>query len=114
MSETVIRPHYQAKVQQAVDWLAEEMGDTPYYLHKPEGTFFLWLWFKGLPITSQELYERLKARGVLIVPGHYFFPGLNEAWDHRNECIRVNVAQDEQTVRAGLHIIADEVRGLLA
>jgi valine--pyruvate aminotransferase len=114
LSREVIRPHYQAKVENAVAWLAQTMGDVPYYVHKPEGTFFLWLWFKGLPISSQELYERLKERGVLVVPGHYFFPGLSEPWDHQHECIRVNVAMDERDVRKGLREIADVVRPLLA
>jgi len=39
----------------------------PYHVHKPEGAFFLWLWFEGLPVSSQELYERLKKRGVAII-----------------------------------------------
>jgi valine--pyruvate aminotransferase len=59
---------------------------------------------------SAELYERLKNRGVLIVPGHYFFPGLEEKWPHRRECIRVNYSQDEETVRQGIRILAEEVR----
>lgn len=113
LSREVVRPYYQAKVEQALGWLREAMAGVPYFVHQPEGTFFLWLWFKGLPITSQTLYERLKARGVLIVPGHYFFPGLRDDWAHRNECIRVNIAGDEATVRAGLEMIAAEVRGLL-
>jgi len=44
------------------------------------------------------------------VPGHYFFPGLAEGWRHKNECIRVNYAQDEQIVTAGVKIIAEEVK----
>lgn len=114
LSETVIRPHYQARIAQAVDWLQLEMGDVPYHVHKPEGTFFLWLWFKGLPRGCQALYERLKDRGVIVVPGHHFFPGLSGPWDHQHECIRVSVAGEERVVREGLHIIADEVRTLLS
>lgn len=110
LSETVIRPHYQVKAEQAVQWLREALGDVEAYIHKPEGAFFLWLWFKDLPITSQELYERLRARGVLIVPGHYFFPGLQEPWAQQTECIRMSYAQPEKTVREGIQIIADEVR----
>ena len=49
---------------------------------KPEGAIFLWLWFKDLPITTEQLYQRLKARGVLMVPGHNFFPGLDKPWPH--------------------------------
>jgi valine--pyruvate aminotransferase len=81
----------------------------PYRIHKPEGAIFLWLWFDGLPISSQELYERLKRRGVLVVPGHNFFPGMDKAWRHQQECIRVSYAQDGGTVRKGIALIAEEV-----
>jgi valine--pyruvate aminotransferase len=63
-----------------------------------------------LPITSQALYERLKNNGVIVVPGEYFFPGIPNTWRHKYECIRMNYALDEDLVRAGLDIIADEVR----
>ena len=62
-----------------------------------------------MKITSRELYERLKARKVLIVPGEYFFFGLREDWAHAHECIRMNFAQPEATVREGLRLIAEEV-----
>jgi valine--pyruvate aminotransferase len=71
---------------------------------------FLWLWFPDLPITSLALYERLKARGVLVVSGHYFFPGLPEDdWRHSHECLRVTYSQDDKQVALGLRIIAEEV-----
>ncbi len=110
LSRQVIRPFYQHKLDQAMTWLRKEMGSLDYYAHKPEGTFFLWLWFRGMPITCQELYERLKERGVIIVPGHYFFPGLHEEWRHKHECIRVNYSGEEAVVREGLKIIAEEVK----
>ena len=90
--------------------LLEELNGIDFHIHKPEGAFFLWLWFPELPITNEELYQQLKKRGVLVVPGHYFFPGLAEDWRHKNECIRVNYAPDEQIVTAGVKIIADEVK----
>ncbi|MBG7609193.1 MAG: valine--pyruvate aminotransferase, partial [Verrucomicrobia bacterium] len=56
------------------------------------------------------LYERLKKREVLVIPGHHFFFGCEETdWPHRNECIRVSFAMKETTVRDGLTIIAEEV-----
>jgi valine--pyruvate aminotransferase len=64
---------------------------------------------EGLPISSQVLYERLKKRGVLIVPGHNFFMGMDDAWPHKHECIRVSYAQDAGTVQRGVEIIAEEV-----
>jgi valine--pyruvate aminotransferase len=110
LSRNVIRPFYERKSQQALAWIREEMAGLDYRLHKPEGTFFFWLWFPGLPIASGELYQRLKARGVLVVPGNYFFPGLREEWRHRQECIRVNYSQDDEAVRRGIAIIAEEAR----
>lgn len=110
LSTEVIRPYYQQKSQQAIAWLREELAGTPFYIHKSEGAIFLWLWFPNLPITCQELYERLKAWGVVIVPGHYFFPGVTEEWQHRYECFRLNYAGDATKVHAGIKIIGQEVR----
>ncbi len=106
----IIRPFYQTKAQQALEQIHECFKGVDYYIHRPEGAFFVWMWFPRLPITNQQLYERLKQRGVVIVPGHYFFPGLSDPWPHVHECIRVNYAQDEKVVSAGIKIIADEVK----
>ncbi|HCE46367.1 MAG TPA: valine--pyruvate transaminase [Lentisphaeria bacterium] len=110
ISRDIIRPFYQAKAETAVSHIQREFKDCGCCIHKPEGALFLWLWFKGLPISSMELYERLKKRGVLIVPGNYFFPGMDGSWKHRNECIRLTYAQDDGVVRKGISIMADEVR----
>ncbi len=110
ISREIIRPYYQRKAEQALAWIHETMEDLPVYVHAAEGAIFLWLWFRDLPITSQELYERLKERRVIVVPGHYFFPGLHEPWRHKQECIRMTYSQDEETVREGIRIIADVVR----
>jgi len=114
MSREIVQPFYQRKAMQTLDWIREEMGDLPYKIHKPEGAIFLWLWFQDLPCTTAQLYERLKARKTLIIPGHHFFPGLDEDWQHKHECIRLTYAQDEHVVRAGIKVIADEVRKLYA
>ncbi|MBN2133493.1 MAG: valine--pyruvate transaminase [Sedimentisphaerales bacterium] len=110
LSRDVIRPFYQAKAEHALAQVRECFRDVPCHVHKPEGAFFIWLWFPGLPITNRQLYERVKERNVLVVTGHYFFPGLTEPWRHTDECIRVSYAQDDRTVAAGLRIIAEEVR----
>jgi valine--pyruvate aminotransferase len=109
LSRQLIKPFYEQAATQAVKWFKESFGDVPYRIHKPEGAMFLWLWFDGIPISSQELYERLKRRGVLVVPGHNFFPGMDQAWRHQQECIRVSYAQDGDTVRKGIALIAEEV-----
>jgi len=110
LSRNVITPYYQQKAKGTLEQVYKELDGVDFHVHKPEGAFFLWLWFPNLPITTGELYQRLKARGVLIVPGHYFFPGLKENWQHKNECIRVNYSQDEEIVTSGIKIIADEVK----
>ncbi|MCJ8352047.1 valine--pyruvate transaminase [Moritella sp.] len=110
LSEDVIKPYYYAKAQQAVTWLQDSITDERFRIHKPEGAIFLWLWFKDLPISSQELYERLKTRGVLIVSGHHFFPGLDDEWRHTDECIRMNYSQPDDAVQRGIKIIAEEVQ----
>ena len=110
LSRNIITPYYQQKARAALELVYKELDGTDFHVHKPEGAFFLWLWFPNLPITNSELYQRLKARGVLIVPGHYFFPGIKEKWQHKNECIRVNYSQNAKTVADGIKIIADEVK----
>lgn len=108
LSEQHIRPFYEAKAQQAVQWLQEAIPHPKLRIHKPEGALFLWLWFEGLPIHSQELYQRLKQRGLIVVPGHYFFPGITDAtWQHQYECLRLNYAQDADKVQRGIAILAE-------
>jgi valine--pyruvate aminotransferase len=109
LSRQLVGPFYRQRAEQAVNWFRAALGDLPYRIHRPEGAIFLWLWFDGLPISSQELYQRLKARGVLVVPGHNFFPGMDADWRHQQECIRVSYAQDGNTVEQGIQIIAQEV-----
>jgi len=109
LSQQQIAPFYRQRADQTVQWFRQALGDLPYRIHRPEGAIFLWLWFESLPISSQLLYERLKARGVLVVPGHNFFPGITDDWRHQQECIRVSYAQDGAVVKAGIAIIAEEV-----
>lgn len=110
VSRDIIRPYYQRRAEQAVAQLQRELQGVDFHIHKPEGALFLWLWLDSLPITSQALYERLKKRGVLVVPGHYFFPGLRGHWRHKQECVRITYSQDESVVRKGLAIMAEEVK----
>jgi len=107
-----IRPFYQKKVRHALDLIDTQMADIPVRVHRAEGALFLWLWFEDLPITAQELYQQLVERGVYIIPGQHFYPGLDEDWVHRDECIRLNYAAPDSDVEQGISIIADTVRAL--
>ena len=111
VSKEVVKPFYEEKAKRAVAQLRHEIGDhIPMRIHKPEGALFLWLWFEGLPISSEELYQRLKKKGVLVVSGHYFFPGMEkENWKHKGECIRLTYAQDEEVVTSGIRLITEEI-----
>jgi len=106
----ILRPFYEEKSRAAAGWAAEAFKacGVDWAMHASEGAFFHWLWLRGMKIPTRELYERLKARKVLIVPGEYFFFGLDEDWPHSRECLRLNFAQPEATVREGLRIIAEE------
>jgi valine--pyruvate aminotransferase len=117
LSREVIKPFYERRAKLALEIVAKEFGeDFPYRVHATEGAFFLWMWFPELPITSRELYERLKRKNMLLVPGEYFFFGLpaNLDWPHRHQCVRVTFSQSEATVADGLRIMAKELRQLHA
>jgi valine--pyruvate aminotransferase len=115
LGREVIRPFYRERSDAAKAILSTALGDrAPWALHAQEGAFFLWLWLKDLPIPAAELYRRLKARKVLVIPGHYFSFGLEEPWRHPHECLRLTYSQKPEVVREGLEIIADEVAGLYA
>jgi valine--pyruvate aminotransferase len=112
LSDEVIQPFYRIKSDQARSLVEEHFDPSlPWRIHKREGALFLWLWFEDLPITSLELYERLKARDVLVVPGNYFFYGLeDEHWPHRNECLRISFTMSGEVVGEGFRIIGEEVK----
>ncbi len=109
-SRDFITPFYREKAEFAANLLKRELEGLPFRIHVPEGAFFLWLWLPGLPITSNELYERLKRNDVFVISGHHFFPGLETDWAHRNECLRISFAQRRDVVVEGLRAIAAEVK----
>ncbi len=112
LSSNVIRPWYQQRATHTIAHLNHELKGLPYAVHSAEGAMFLWLWFRDLPISAQELYERLKQKGVLVIPGHHFFIGLNEQWRHKHECIRITYSQNEENVKHGLSVLGEEIRSI--
>jgi valine--pyruvate aminotransferase len=113
LSEHLIRPFYHNKVKAATQQLEAGLKGLPCRIHEPEGALFLWLWCQDLPISSKELYERLKSKNVLVIPGENFFPGLEDPnWEHQQQCIRISYAQDDATVKAGLDIIIETLKAL--
>jgi valine--pyruvate aminotransferase len=114
LSQLQIKPYYQAKVLHAVELIHKELDGLDYYIHNPEGAIFLWLWLPDLPITADELYERLKEKGVLVISGSHFFPGLEEEWEHKQQCIRITYSMDEKVVEQGIKIIAEELKTIFS
>ncbi|MGM8898235.1 MULTISPECIES: valine--pyruvate transaminase [unclassified Psychrobacter] len=113
LSDNEVKPFYQQQAKLAVKLLKEALGDYPLVIHKPEGAIFFWLWFKDLPISTLDLYERLKEKGTLIVPSEYFFPGVDvNDYQHAHECIRMSIAADEDTLEKGIAVIGEVVREL--
>ncbi|WP_373649189.1 valine--pyruvate transaminase [Schlesneria sp. DSM 10557] len=103
-------PFYSEKSRLAQGWIREFFEGTgvDWALHTSEGAFFHWLWLRNLNCSTKGLYSRLKARNVLVVPGEYFYFGLEDDWAQREQCLRLNFSQPAEVVRKGIRIIADE------
>lgn len=104
-----IQPYYSERRELAARAVEAGRGELPVWIHKPEGAFFLWLWCENLPIDSYELYQRLKQRGVIVLPGNDFFIGSGDDWPHSRECLRISYAGDKQTIEAGIALIMEEL-----
>jgi len=109
-----LRPFYERRRAVALAAIERARGDLPVYVHEPDGAFFLWLWCEGLPIDSADLYQRLKARGVIVLPGNDFFIGTGQDWAHRRECLRLSYAGDVPTIERGIAIVMKELAAVYA
>jgi valine--pyruvate aminotransferase len=111
LAQTVIKPFYQQKLSLFREALHQHLpNDVPWYLHRVEGSLFSWLWIDSDRVDDFDMYKRLKARGLLCVPGSTFFPGLHEEWSHKHRCMRFSMtAPDEHLVKAA-QVLAAEIR----
>ena len=113
LSLETVMPYYLERSLKAQECLDRELAGVPYRIHVSEGALFLWVWFPGLPVSSMELYRRLKARDTLVIPGEYFFFGTGTfSGNHSRECIRLTYSQEESVVEAGIRILGEEVKAL--
>ncbi|WMS89431.1 valine--pyruvate transaminase [Pseudoalteromonas sp. HL-AS1] len=110
LCRNVVLPFYRNKAQIAIELFDEVFAELPVYLHKVEGAFFMWLWFKDAKITSEVLYQQLKEQDVYVIPGHNFFIGIDDDWAHKHECIRINYATDADTLKKGLEAIKNLIK----
>lgn len=110
ISQNVIRPFYQNKftvLESTLD--AAIPQNLPWYLHRGEGAIFAWLWLQDLPVTDWEFYQQLKQAGVIIVPGSTFFPGLNQEWEHKQQCFRVSLTGSNEEIAIAMQRLAKVV-----
>lgn len=113
ISADIIRPYYQHKFAVLESALAQEMPKTlPWFLHRGEGAIFGWMWFKDLPMTDWDLYQKLKEVGVIVVPGSSFFPGLKTEWEHKQQCIRISLTATDQEITEGMKRLAQVVESI--
>jgi valine--pyruvate aminotransferase len=113
LAEQVIRPYYQERLAVLEAALDRYMPQTlPWYLHRGEGAIFAWLWFDQLPVTDDQLYQGLKQRGVIVVPGHPFFPGLQEPWPHTQQCLRLSLTAQPAELETAVQRLASLVEEL--
>ena len=111
LSRDTVMPFYRERSFHARSVFEHEIDPRiPYSFHRIEGSIFMWLWLPELPIPTVDLYQRLKKRDLLVVPGEYFFFGTDTTgWRHTRECLRINYGQDPEDVSTGLSILADEI-----
>ena len=112
LTENIIKPFYKERLDNAIDLFNEFFTELPVLMHKPEGAFFIWLWLQDLPISTKELYQRLKERMVFVIPGEDFFIDIDPSWPHTQRCLRINYGQPTETLRRGFDVINDELNKL--
>ncbi|TVZ39958.1 valine-pyruvate aminotransferase [Alteromonadaceae bacterium 2753L.S.0a.02] len=108
--EQELQPFYRQKREFMLTELDRVLAGLNYRVHQSEGAFFVWLWFPELAMSSETLYQRLKAKNVLIMAGEHFFFGLGEPWPHSQQCIRLNFCQPGPAITQALEILAAEIR----
>lgn len=117
-----VRPYYENKSKKASRAFHQYLAGTNYAVHKSEGSIFQWLLLKDLKIPTLQFYAELKKKGVIVVPGEYFFFGDDTAGGlppvrehpHYNKCLRINYAGDVQEVDEGIKILSEMYRNFSA
>lgn len=114
LSRELLPAFYRTRREWLLGLLERHLAPFDYALHEPEGAFFVWLWLRDLPITARELYERLKARSVIVMPGEAFFFGLAQSSSHARQCIRLTYCQPPEVLEAAVVCLAEVLADVLA
>jgi valine--pyruvate aminotransferase len=113
LTQEEIPAFYRRQRDGFVALLDEALAGFDYRIHHPEGAFFIWLWLPDLPISSAELYQRLKARGLLVMAGEGFFFEWQAHWPHARQCLRLSYCQPLAVLESAVACLAAELQGLL-
>ena len=102
-----INPYYRAKFDVLKASLKTSVSDTiPYFLHETRGAMFGFMYFKDLPITDEELYEKLKQKWVLFVPWNSFFIWVDlEKCSHATQCLRLSITVSDEEIQKACKIL---------
>lgn len=113
LSKNIINPYYNKKRELLSQSLHASLpNDLPWYLHESEGAMFGWLWVDHPEFNDATIYDNLKQREVLIVPGSAFFPGLREEWTHKHQCIRISLTASDNEIVRGCKTLGEELAKL--
>ncbi len=120
LAKNTIAPYYQKKSQLMQAFLDRELNAhrIDYRLHLSEGAFFLWIFLPGFPVDAHQIYQRLKSLGMIVVPGSYFFYGLegqNKSWlrEHGSRCLRLSFARGTEELQEAAHLLASTLSTIL-
>lgn len=103
LAVSVIKPYYRAR-RQAVERLLHDIlpESIDWRLHVGQGGMFAWLWINEPWFDDGELYQMLKLKKVIVVPGRHFFTESEAMGQHGTQCVRISVTPHESEIRAGL------------
>ncbi|EMJ99954.1 MULTISPECIES: pyridoxal phosphate-dependent aminotransferase [unclassified Leptospira] len=108
LSRDIVKPYYLKKREVAISSIRREWkGKLKYRIHDSEGAFFLWVQFIGLRKNISELYPILKEKGVIIVPGKYFYPVTNSGVSYGEDSIRISFAREDSEIQEGIRKIGE-------
>ena len=117
LAQNAVKPFYDGKRREVISFINEFFEGTEYHYHAIEGSIFCFLYLPSLKIPTIEFYARLKEKGVITVPGEYFFfghedqkKGLKYPHPHYDRTLRINYSADSETVREGIRIMSELYR----
>jgi valine--pyruvate aminotransferase len=110
VSAQVVRPLYQKKLELFKQALTQFLPDhIAWYLHRAEGSLFAWLWVETEEMNDFEMYQKLKSRGVLCVPGSTFFPGSQGEVPHQHRCMRFSMTAPDEHIEMAAQLLGQEL-----